>query len=89
MKKTIYIFQSTHPSWGATDYVECPLPDCGISIHAPLMGCDAPGSGSGAVRTEFQSTHPSWGATAALASVVSVGLISIHAPLMGCDRTKT
>ena len=34
------LFQSTHPSWGATDGLNCE--DCifDISIHAPIVGCD-------------------------------------------------
>ncbi len=33
-------FQSTHPSRGATVSLYFGLPGCGISIHAPLTGCD-------------------------------------------------
>ena len=33
-------FQSTHPSRGATKFWFGANPDTGISIHAPLTGCD-------------------------------------------------
>ena len=34
-----------------------------ISIHAPIVGCDASTTLSGSFNMIFQSTHPSWGAT--------------------------
>ena len=35
-----YLFQFTHPVWGATGY-RCLLPtDAKVSIHAPRVGCD-------------------------------------------------
>ena len=34
-------FQSTHPLRGATDVYSVKCPRCGISIHAPLAGCDS------------------------------------------------
>ena len=34
-----------------------------ISIHAPIVGCDAILAYLGTVTVKFQSTHPSWGAT--------------------------
>ncbi len=37
-----FVFQSTHPAWGAT-LNECVQPTCCmISIHAPRVGCDPP-----------------------------------------------
>ena len=36
---------------------------CGISIHAPIVGCDIMVSESQKRSARFQSTHPSWGAT--------------------------
>ena len=36
----IYIFQSTHPSWGATGKRVAGLVNFNISIHAPIVGCD-------------------------------------------------
>ena len=40
------IFQSTHPSRGATDAKWCISMYCLISIHAPLTGCDCHPSGT-------------------------------------------
>ena len=34
------IFQSTHPSWGATAKQSASAQDSTISIHAPIVGCD-------------------------------------------------
>ena len=39
--KTIDLFQSTHPSWGATLTKEQVLLRLEISIHAPIVGCDS------------------------------------------------
>ena len=36
------IFQSTHPSWGATICFDISYLNIRISIHAPIVGCDAP-----------------------------------------------
>ena len=35
------LFQSTHPSWGATKINELKLLLRAISIHAPIVGCDS------------------------------------------------
>ena len=35
-----YIFQSTHPSWGATVKSGHRHKEIAISIHAPIVGCD-------------------------------------------------
>ena len=35
------VFQSTHPSWGATGTVSSAIQQSVISIHAPIVGCDA------------------------------------------------
>ena len=34
------IFQSTHPSWGATSIIHPTIVRMVISIHAPIVGCD-------------------------------------------------
>ena len=57
------LFQSTHPSWGATKEYTLRYCHCNISIHAPIVGCDCSMRGSVVVNALFQSTHPSWGAT--------------------------
>ena len=79
------LFQSTHPLRGATSAAFYPLPVSGISIHAPLAGCD-PGQGLlKGRRNIFQSTHPLRGATLHKYGKGAYFLISIHAPLAGCD----
>ena len=43
MKQSMnFLFQSTHPSWGATEYkkLEEEYSFLKISIHAPIVGCD-------------------------------------------------
>ena len=57
------IFQSTHPSWGATMIVIIVSSAFSISIHAPIVGCDCKSPVDQPKFYEFQSTHPSWGAT--------------------------
>ena len=79
------LFQSTHPSRGAT---LIGLGDCTphlISIHAPLTGCDG-----GLVRhptniTNFNPRTPHGVRLACSLSQWSRRIISIHAPLTGCD----
>ena len=80
-----YQFQSTHPLRGATVLDSAGTPQEGISIHAPLAGCDrhhsrwnlrhsisihAPLAGCDFIRSRLQTSPP----------------ISIHAPLAGCDQ---
>ena len=60
---SLSIFQSTHPSWGATITALTAVNDNGISIHAPIVGCDRCNSYRDTFFEAFQSTHPSWGAT--------------------------
>ena len=57
-------FQSTHPSRGATQSTHVHRRTAGISIHAPLAGCDSTVFSAWASPWVFQSTHPSRGATA-------------------------
>ena len=58
------IFQSTHPLRGATcGETEWKCSVCGISIHAPLAGCDQVCSSAKCFAFIFQSTHPLRGAT--------------------------
>ena len=57
------LFQSTHPLRGATVAAGDGLEQVGISIHAPLAGCDNEYElKMDAIKT-FQSTHPLRGAT--------------------------
>ena len=78
------IFQSTHPLRGATQDGHGVGLGRGISIHAPLAGCD-PTRRWRARPLAFQSTHPLRGATGDTKLTVSPAKISIHAPLAGCD----
>ena len=82
---TALIFQSTHPSRGATALVSVLVLPCAISIHAPLAGCDLLGGINRVIDAAFQSTHPSRGATGMILFDELLATISIHAPLAGCD----
>ena len=62
-KIILILFQSTHPSWGATPPFGWLTPTSLISIHAPIVGCDSAELLYIVCYTIFQSTHPSWGAT--------------------------
>ena len=81
-------FQSTHPSWGATLAGSTYLILNGISIHAPIVGCDRQVSDVSENNFEFQSTHPSWGATIGATFRGLLEKISIHAPIVGCDHIE-
>ena len=60
----------------------------GISIHAPLAGCDDGTRAATCASRSFQSTHPLRGATLRQMYPERVRYISIHAPLAGCDPTS-
>ena len=81
-------FQSTHPLRGATcGWRGAPGAD-GISIHAPLAGCDA--VNLKAINQLIISIHaPLAGCDPSLRSTGKAIDISIHAPLAGCDRAQT
>ena len=79
------IFQSTHPSWGATIKNSKAYIYCKISIHAPIVGCDNLFPVFTQTTSLFQSTHPSWGATFLVLEISTFFKISIHAPIVGCD----
>ena len=57
----------------------------GISIHAPIVGCDIHFFLPPMLFIKFQSTHPSWGATIFKEWQQRKQSISIHAPIVGCD----
>ena len=53
-----YLFQSTHPSWGATLTPLFLMPKVLISIHAPIVGCDVIPSDKSRIITYFNPrTH--------------------------------
>ena len=80
------LFQSTHPSRGATPYgnVETLVHD--ISIHAPLAGCDDRDTHTGRRSYYFNPRTPR-GVRLIWDRKSHAFVISIHAPLAGCDPT--
>ena len=79
------LFQSTHPSWGATR---------SNHIHEQYVQYFNPRTHRGVRHNswstwvsffKFQSTHPSWGATSWTINDSPQSIISIHAPIVGCD----
>ena len=82
------LFQSTRPSWGATESFGRLGHVGGISIHAPLVGRDDGTGAAVAAGLPFQSTRPSWGATKSDVVQGRRQCISIHAPLVGRDRMR-
>ena len=78
-------FQSTHPLRGATRITTFPATMTGISIHAPLAGCDTELLPARATRRYFNPRTPC-GVRPNLAPNINARvIISIHAPLAGCD----
>ena len=83
---TFSMFQSTHLSRGATEFVTGFSTQMQVSIHAPLTRCDYLSVSEIISIVEFQSTHLLRGATPLSYQDSSGTLISIHAPLTRCDR---
>ena len=83
----ICIFQSTHPSWGATLLAVSPSERLLFQSTHPSWGATA-FSETFTARPEFQSTHPSWGATQTACRCKIYPSISIHAPIVGCDANS-
>ena len=79
-------FQSTHPLRGATRHGESLRQRHGISIHAPLAGCDGRRRLPGNCWIIISIHAPLAGCDSALRSPARRAAISIHAPLAGCDR---
>ena len=78
-------FQSTHPLRGATDLRGCLVTSDGISIHAPLAGCDEREVFAPARGKHFNPRTPCGVRLPQCAFDVVRAGISIHAPLAGCD----
>ena len=81
------IFQSTHPSWGATYKALYATVSENISIHAPIVGCDEYSIVFDKHIADFNPrTHRGvrhyWNVI-----VYAYDKISIHAPIVGCDST--
>ena len=79
------LFQSTHPSRGATYGPEGVrlLPQ--ISIHAPLTGCDSTQIHMAKTLSDFNPRTPHGVRPISADPRVYCPSISIHAPLTGCD----
>ena len=85
MKIYISGFQSTHPLRGATAIHNPVGQPYGISIHAPLAGCDFRAVPT--IRAAGISIHaPLAGCDCAPQPRPKPQPISIHAPLAGCDE---
>ena len=83
-------FQSTHPLRGATGSLLAMRPDCQISIHAPLAGCDQAGHGARIVLADdFNPRTPCGVRLPPRGHPQSCSNISIHAPLAGCDNFES
>ena len=82
-------FQSTHPLRGATIAEGLVYPMFGISIHAPLAGCDFPLPLFFANTSEFQSTHPLRGATQTPDTQCPRRIFQSTHPLRGATRTSS
>ena len=81
-------FQSTHPLRGATLQVRRYAPAQGISIHAPLAGCDIIVLSSRPSASRFQSTHPLRGATFPHKQRVFAVVFQSTHPLRGATTTN-
>ena len=81
----IYIFQSTHPLRGATDFIILKRMCFYISIHAPLAGCDPDRSYRSFYLYTISIHAPLAGCDRRLDGLYGIYTISIHAPLAGCD----
>ncbi len=79
------MFQSTHPTWGATGQSARSSASASVSIHAPHVGCD--GVHHCLVRRYPVSIHaPHVGCDFSFYLFVRSSLVSIHAPHVGCDK---
>ena len=83
--QSILIFQSTHPSWGATFTDAKTLTHFSYFNPRTHRGVRQDSVLTGHFTEKFQSTHPSWGATSFGWSLTLISIISIHAPIVGCD----
>ena len=79
------LFQSTHPLRGATLRDFARDGHVGISIHAPLAGCDPPLETRRRRSEDFNPRTPCGVRPELPGQAQMVAGISIHAPLAGCD----
>ena len=81
------IFQSTHPSWGATKPPWQRTRSKEISIHAPIVGCDNDYEGIAELCYRHFNPRTHRGVRHSVCvSVACLTEISIHAPIVGCDQ---
>ena len=80
----LFLFQSTRPVWGATQYAPASVFPRIFQSTRPVWGATAPAT-SGYRNQRFQSTRPVWGATDRRVPVFCPIIISIHAPRVGRD----
>ena len=90
MVRTVALFQSTLPGWGATgDMFHRFFDDRDISIHAPRMGSDGYFIGCPKFIIRISIHAPRMGSDRhAHARMGARRSISIHAPRMGSDDTS-
>ena len=83
----MFLFQSTHPSWGATSISNSSLSTNSISIHAPIVGCDISIiSNHQKIIFEISIHAPIVGCDINMQLLPLHNFqISIHAPIVGCD----
>ena len=79
------VFQSTHPSWGATPSLKQCATNSEFQSTHPSWGATMQNAIELGKAIIFQSTHPSWGATIEVYLIQYLTKISIHAPIVGCD----
>ena len=83
----VTVFQSTHPSWGATLHCKEVIPLVfSISIHAPIVGCDVVCNKADITLTIISIHAPIVGCDLKKTAPTDTLQISIHAPIVGCDR---
>ena len=82
---TLAIFQSTHPLRDATAGVLNSASASGISIHAPLTGCDTNFINAVVTFFNFNPRTPYGMRLNHFTLLFTTSSISIHAPLTGCD----
>ena len=84
----VTVFQSTHPSWGATLHCKEVIPLVfSISIHAPIVGCDVVCNKADITLTIISIHAPIVGCDNEEIADVLIVIISIHAPIVGCDHS--
>ena len=79
-----FVFQFTHPVWGATLLHFDLVLVCKVSIHAPRVGCDLWRCVRD-VRAVVSIHAPRVGCDVRYFLCHEYGDVSIHAPRVGCD----